>query len=108
MKLGLSDKQFLDATNGIAPQGVSDEEAVAYDTALKLARDRRALDDNSFSRAEKVLGKEGVAGLANVVAGYLYVCILVSVAGPNPGGWVPEVDGKVAMTDEPPYAGRAI
>ncbi|KAH7371735.1 AhpD-like protein [Pyrenochaeta sp. MPI-SDFR-AT-0127] len=86
-KLGFSEQQFRDAVDGVTPQSLSDSESVAFETALKLARDRHALSDEDFARAETVLGKEGVAGLANVVAGYVYVCILVNVAGPRPGGW---------------------
>jgi len=86
-KLGFSDEQFQDAISGRTPKGIPEEEVVAYETALLLARDRKALSDEAFERAEKILGRPGVAGLANVVAAYLYVCILVSVAGPHPGGF---------------------
>ncbi len=85
--MGLTDQQFQDAISGRTPTGISLEEIVAYDTALLLAKDRKALSDEAFERAESILGRTGVAGLANVVAAYLYVCILVSVAGPKPGGF---------------------
>lgn len=86
-KLGFTKEQVEDALSGKTPSGISEEEVVAYETGLMLARDRKALGDEAFERAEKALGRAGVAGLANVVAAYTYVCILVSVAGPNPGGF---------------------
>lgn len=86
-KLGFTDQQFQDAIKGRTPTGISEEETIAYETALLLARDRKALSDEAFDRAEKSMGRAGVAGLANVVAAYLYVCILISVAGPHPGGF---------------------
>ncbi|KAF1949570.1 hypothetical protein CC80DRAFT_598748 [Byssothecium circinans] len=46
-KLGLTDEQFQDAISGRSPTGISEEEMVAYETALLLARDRKALSDIS-------------------------------------------------------------
>ena len=86
-KLGFTEEQVEDAMSGRTPKAISEEEKVSYETALILARDRKPLEDKDFDRAEKILGRAGVAGLANVVAAYLYVCILVSVAGPKPGGF---------------------
>jgi hypothetical protein len=86
-KLDFTPQQIADAMQGNTPSGISEEEAVAYATALKLTRDRQPLDNVSFETACQALGREGVAGLANVVAGYLYVCILANVSGPAAGGW---------------------
>lgn len=86
-KLGISQEQFEIAISGEIPNEISREEAIAFEIALKLAKDREPLDEESFQKACNVLGRKGVAGLAHVVAGYQYVCLLVNIAGPAPGGW---------------------
>lgn len=91
-QLGFTPQQFhAAAVQGVVPPGedISTAERVAYETARQLAADRRPLDTTTWTRASNVLGHKGVAGLAHVVAGYQYVCVLVNVAGPEPDGWKP-------------------
>ena len=79
MKLGLSEEQVSFAQHGNTPEGLTDDEAMVYTTALKLARSRGPLDEPSFQRAEVLLGKEKVARVAQVVGFYLYSSTLLNV-----------------------------
>lgn len=77
--VGLSKEQISRASKGDTPQELSSEELVAYQTALELAKGRKQLSDTSWERAFHVLGREKTAGLAHIVAGYVYTAILLNV-----------------------------
>ena len=79
MQLGLSEEQVSSASHGTVPKGLSDDETTVYTTALKLARSRGPLDEETFQHAESILGKERVARVAQVVGFYLYSSTLLNV-----------------------------
>ena len=79
MQLGLSEEQVSSASNGTTPEGISEDEAMVYTTALELARSRGPLEEQTFQHAESVLGKERVARVAQVVGFYLYSSTLLNV-----------------------------
>lgn len=68
--------EILSASAGEMPSGLSGEEAVTFDTALKLARGRGPLDEESWASVRAELGLEGAAALAALVAGYVYTCVI--------------------------------
>ena len=72
LKLGLSEEQVALACKGTVPTGLTEEESIIYATALELARSRGPLDEQSWQRAERTLGREKSARLAHVVGLYLY------------------------------------
>ena len=76
MKLGLSQEQVTSAANGHTPDGLTETEVVIYETALKLARARGPLDQDSWQIAESKLGKEGAARVGHIVAWFAYNCTL--------------------------------
>ena len=80
-RVGLSDDQIEDAVHGRTPKQLPEPETVAYETAKTLATARTPLDGPQFQRAEVILGRQQLAGLMHTVAGYLYVCTLINVAG---------------------------
>ena len=79
LQLGLSEKQVALAAQGIAPEGLTEEEDVIYATALELARSRGPLDEQSWKRAERTLGRERSARLAHVVGMYQYSSTLLNL-----------------------------
>ena len=68
--------EIVSASEGEMPSGLSREEAVTFDTALKLARGRGPLDEESWVNVRAELGLEGAAALAALVAGYVYTCVV--------------------------------
>ena len=81
VKVGLSPEQISSASKGVIAEGLTDTEVVIYETALKLARARGALDKESWLKAESKLGKDGAACLGHVVAWFMYNSTLLNLGG---------------------------
>ena len=79
IKVGLSPEQISAAIKGVTAEGLTDTEAVIYETALKLARAKGALDKESWLEAESKLGKDGAARLAHVIAWFMYNSTLLNL-----------------------------
>ena len=79
IKVGLSPEQISSAIKGVTPKGLTDTEVVIYETALKLARARGALNKESWLDAESKLGKDGAARLGHVVAWFMYNSTLLNL-----------------------------
>lgn len=79
MKVGLSQEQAAAAYKGTVPTGLTEEEAVIYETGLQLARSRGPLDEQSWQRAEKALGRDKSARIAHIVGLYLYSSTLLNL-----------------------------
>ena len=79
VKIGLSEEQISSAIKGMTPEGFANTEVVIYETALKLARARGALDKESWQEAESKLGKDGAARLGHVVAWFIYNSTLLNL-----------------------------
>lgn len=77
--VGLSQAQIASAIRGTVPEGLTASEGVVYATALKLARARGPLDNESWREAEKTLGKEGAARVGHAVAWFVYNCTLLNL-----------------------------
>ena len=77
--LGLSEEQIALACKGDLPTGLTEEEAIVYTTALELTRSRGPLDEQTWQRAEKALGREKAARLAHVVGLYQYCSTLLNL-----------------------------
>ncbi|KAF2763049.1 hypothetical protein EJ05DRAFT_534472 [Pseudovirgaria hyperparasitica] len=86
ISLGLTQDQVERASAGHLPKGLSDREECVYELALSVARGFGNIKDKQFDSAVALLGKEGVAALAQLVGGYLLISTMESVAG----GSVPE------------------
>ena len=78
-KVGLSREQVASAVAGSTPDGLTDIEAVIYDTALKLARARGPLDKETWQVAESKPGKECAARVGHIVAWFAYNCTLLNL-----------------------------
>lgn len=79
MKLGLSEEQVALACKGKLPTGLAEEETIIYETALQLTRSRGPLDEETWQRAERALGREKVARLAHVVGVYQYSSTIINL-----------------------------
>ncbi|KAF4637563.1 hypothetical protein G7Y89_g545 [Cudoniella acicularis] len=86
-KLGLTESQIQDAKEGRTPKGLSEKDEMTYELARELARLRAPLSNESFAKAEKVLGKEGVAAVIHTAGIFLYSTIIFNGADvPLPEG----------------------
>ncbi|KAI9654394.1 MAG: hypothetical protein M1821_006710 [Bathelium mastoideum] len=80
MSVGLSQTQVERGSRGRVPVGLSDREECIYELALDLAKGYGTVRENQFDSAVGLLGKEGVAALAQLVGGYMLTSLLVNVA----------------------------
>ena len=71
--LGLTNEQVALAVKGVQPKGLTTEEEVFYATALELTETECPLKEETWQRAEAILGKARCARLAHIVGLYLYV-----------------------------------
>ncbi len=83
---GLSRAQIEQAVNRECPSDLTSTEEMIYQLALELATLQSHLSDESFQRAEAVLGQVKIAALTHLVAVYLYAALLCNVGD----GIVPE------------------
>jgi len=86
-KAGFSPTQMADALEGKMPKDLSEREEATYVLAGELARLRGPLSEESFDKACKVLGREGVAALIHLSGCFLYSTVLLNAANvPVPDG----------------------
>ena len=95
---GLSKEQVQQAVLGKMPEGLSKHEETTYWLSLKLATIRGPLDGADFERAEAVIGREKIAGLAHLVSGFVHVAMLTNIAD----GEVPEKKENVFLASKDP------
>ena len=72
LNLGMTEEQVTSASKGIEPAGLTEEEKAIYATALELAKTGAPLEEDTWQRAEAVLGKARCARIAHVVGLYMY------------------------------------
>ena len=72
LNVGMTKAQIASASKGVEPSGLSDVERVVYATALELAGTRTPLKEETWQKAEAMLGKARCGILAHVVGLYLY------------------------------------
>ena len=89
MEAGLDPAVAQDLAAGRRPADMRDDEAVVYDFATQLRRDRR-VSDATFRSAVDMLGEQGVVDLIAVTGYYDLVSMTLNVAQvPVPGGGGP-------------------
>ncbi|KAL1607994.1 hypothetical protein SLS60_002933 [Paraconiothyrium brasiliense] len=77
---GLSEAQVAEAVQGRAVEGLSEREGMIYEIGLELARCNGRLENDRFEKAVRIMGRDGVSALAQVVGAYLLAAVLVNVA----------------------------
>ena len=79
MSLGWSQEQVDDAAAGEAPKGLEEKDTLIYDLSLEMARNFGRLEDRSWERGEKELGKEAMAALSQIVGSIMLSSCLVNI-----------------------------
>ena len=78
-KAGLSEPIIADLKANERPSGMSPDEEVVYDFVTELAT-RRAVSDELFDRAKKLLGEQQVVDLTAVAGTYVSVAMMLAMA----------------------------
>jgi 4-carboxymuconolactone decarboxylase len=95
LKAGLSDAVAADLKANRRPATMQPDEAVVYDFCTELSQ-RREVSDETFDRARKLLGDQGVVDLVAVSGSYVAIAMLLSAAeeGVPPGKEPPFKPGE--------------
>ena len=88
---GLSERQIEALTRGEKPageEGLDQAGQVAYEVTLEAVGNKGRLSKETWSRAERVLGKQGVSALIHYIGAYVYAGMIQNmqeVTAPVPG-----------------------
>jgi 4-carboxymuconolactone decarboxylase len=95
LKAGLSDAVAADLKANRRPATMQPDEAVVYDFCTELSQ-RREVSDETFDRARKLLGDQGVVDLVAVSGTYVAIAMMLSAAeeGVPPGKEPPFKPGE--------------
>jgi len=89
LKAGLSEQVAADLKANKRPEAMQPDEAAVYDFCLELARNHQ-VSDETFDRAKKLLGDQGVVDLTAVSGTYVAVAMILAAAEENvPPGRTP-------------------
>jgi hypothetical protein len=80
ISVGLTKEQVERASKGHVPKKLTDREELVYELALDIAKDFGFLKTKDFKEAVSVIGREGIAQVAQMVGGYMLSSVLVTVA----------------------------
>jgi 4-carboxymuconolactone decarboxylase len=73
-------KSTIDAiAEGRRPEGMKEDEAVAYDFSIELHK-RRSVSDTSYARALALFGERGIVDLIGVTGYYSFLAMMMNVA----------------------------
>jgi hypothetical protein len=103
LAIGFTKKQVQQAVHGKLPDGLEARESAVYSLAVTLTKLRGQLNDECFEHAKEMLGRDGVAGVAHIVCGYIYVAILSSISG---AGCPESEKGTFLATKNPDLASK--
>jgi 4-carboxymuconolactone decarboxylase len=76
-KCGLSDQFVSTVVSGSRPEGMADDEGVAYDVAHVLSAGRR-LPEDTYRRAIELFGQRGINELIYLVGHYCFVSVTLN------------------------------
>lgn len=95
LKAGLSDAVAADLKANRRPATMQPDEAVVYDFCTELS-ERHEVSDETFDRARKLLGDQGVVDLVAVSGTYVAIAMMLSAAeqGVPPGKEPPFKPGE--------------
>jgi alkylhydroperoxidase family enzyme len=80
-KFGVTDEQYQDGLDGKVPQGLTEEEGMAYRLGRILTTITGRLDDATWEEATSKMDKAQIAGVVQTVSGYRWVAMLEQVNG---------------------------
>jgi 4-carboxymuconolactone decarboxylase len=86
LKAGLSEQVAADLKANKRPETMQPDEATVYDFCMELAKNHE-VSDETFERAKKLLGEQGVVDLTAVSGTYVAIAMLLAAAeeGVPPG-----------------------
>jgi 4-carboxymuconolactone decarboxylase len=79
--LGFSDEQYSDGFAGKVPQGLSEEEVMAYRLGRTLPLQSGPLDDTMWDQITSVMKKSEFVAILHTIAGYRWVSMLEHANG---------------------------
>ncbi|ETS74931.1 hypothetical protein PFICI_13415 [Pestalotiopsis fici W106-1] len=79
--IGITTEQYEDGLAGRFPQGLSEEEIMAYKLGRVFTKIESRLDDAIWKEATEKMTKSEAAGIAHVVGGYLWMTLLANING---------------------------
>ena len=79
LKAGIKPAIAQAIADGRRPEGMSDDEEIVYEFSTELHRTKR-VSDQTFARAEKRFGKQGVVDLTGINAYYTLLAMQLNVA----------------------------
>jgi 4-carboxymuconolactone decarboxylase len=77
LKAGLSEQVAADLKANKRPESMQPDEAIVYDFCMELAKNHQVSDD-TFDRAKKLLGDQGVVDLTAVSGTYVAVAMILA------------------------------
>jgi 4-carboxymuconolactone decarboxylase len=95
LEAGLSESVAADLKANRPPETMQPDEAVVYDFCTELAQ-KHEVSDETFDRARKLLGDQGVVDLTAVSGAYVAIAMMLSAAeeGVPPGKEPPFKPGE--------------
>jgi len=79
LKEGLAKATVEAIAEGRRPEGMKEDEAVAYDFSIELHK-RRSVSDTTYARALKLFGEQGIIDLIGVSGYYTFNAMMMNVA----------------------------
>jgi 4-carboxymuconolactone decarboxylase len=76
---GLAKSTIEAIAEGRRPEGMKEDEAVAYDFSIELHK-RRSVSDATYARALKLFGEQGIVDLIGVSGYYTFNAMMMNVA----------------------------
>ncbi|KAF2793460.1 hypothetical protein K505DRAFT_325478 [Melanomma pulvis-pyrius CBS 109.77] len=80
ISVGLTPEQVDAAATGKAEGLELERERVVYELSLEMARSFGRVEDGRWEVGERILGRESMAALVQIVAAYMYTSLLVNLA----------------------------
>ncbi|KAI0022609.1 hypothetical protein F4780DRAFT_777664 [Xylariomycetidae sp. FL0641] len=80
-KGGLTDAQYEEGLAGRTPQGLTEEEEMAYILGRRLTGLTAPLDDETWQQASSKMTKSEIVGIVFIIAGYRSVALLEQING---------------------------
>jgi 4-carboxymuconolactone decarboxylase len=85
LKQGISQAKVDAIAEGRRPDGMSEDEAIAYDFSTELQQNKQ-VSDATYARALKRFGEKGVVDLAGITGYYTLLSMTMNTARSAPGG----------------------
>ena len=79
--VGITDEQYKIGLRGITPEGLDEEESMAYQLGRILTDLKAPMSEETWNEALKKLGKKEVLAVTHIIGGYSYIAMLTNING---------------------------